>query len=239
MSINGKLTPWPRRQQPAGGGDRSGEGRAVGRAYCRRRHRAAGRRRQGEASPPPATWGGWPRPASPANPIYFCDSHSLLMPTTPASPGSSGRLWVLGTAGVGAWPFRREGVGFAGQDGERGGDLGQPGADVGAGRGHGACAPARSLLLTVGASPRTITAGREHIKKSRRAGNERFPTLTALPGIASSAAGRPAAVCLNPPPETRAGTRTPARRLPPCASALQTPTGRTRSAAGLPPVHDA
>ena len=48
-----------------------------------------------------------------------------------------------------AGAFRREGVGFAGQDGERGCHLGQPGADVGAGCAHGAGAPVAFVMACV------------------------------------------------------------------------------------------
>lgn len=47
---------------------------------------------------------------------------------------------------VGTWSFRGEGVGLASQDGERGCDLGESGADVGAGRAHGAGALAGVLV---------------------------------------------------------------------------------------------
>src|SRR6185437_11909512 len=50
---------------------------------------------------------------------------------------------------VGTRSFRCKGVLLAGQDGERGCDLGQPGADVGAGRAHGACALAGVLVAGV------------------------------------------------------------------------------------------
>ena len=50
---------------------------------------------------------------------------------------------------VGTWSFRCEGVGLAGQDGKRGCDLGEAGADVGAGRADGAGALAGVLVAGV------------------------------------------------------------------------------------------
>jgi hypothetical protein len=50
---------------------------------------------------------------------------------------------------VGAWR-QREGVGHAAQGGEGGCDLGEAGADVGAGRGHGACTSGGVLVTCVG-----------------------------------------------------------------------------------------
>ena len=59
-------------------------------------------------------------------------------------------VWeARGADGADMCSFRREGVGLARQDSERGCDLGQPGADVGAGGGHGACAPGGLLVSGV------------------------------------------------------------------------------------------
>src|ERR1017187_763770 len=50
---------------------------------------------------------------------------------------------------IGARSFRREGVKFAGQGRERGCNLGQPGADVGAGCAHGAGSPVAVVVACV------------------------------------------------------------------------------------------
>jgi hypothetical protein len=78
----------------------------------------------------------------------------------------SGTTFTVRAAVDGARSFRCEGVRFAGQDGEGGCDLGQPGADVGARRGEGACSSTGFLVSGVrlrdGETEAALT-GRERI----------------------------------------------------------------------------
>ena len=79
--------------------------------------------------------------------IVACLSRQLSHPSLPLHlPRLRESGITLRVVDAGTRSFRRKGVGLAGQDGKGGGDLGQPRADVGAGRGHGAGAPAGVLM---------------------------------------------------------------------------------------------